>query len=92
LEELKLEPVEEKLKRYNSNGLRYLTTMNSNSMAKILLNCRPIGRIRLERSLKRLLDEAETGLLSFLNEGITMCLEIKYYNISVRQHNLIIYL
>jgi len=27
-----------------------------------------------------------------LNEGITMCLEIKYYNISVRQHNLIIYL
>jgi len=24
----------------------------------------------------------------FLNEGITMCLEIKYYNISVRQHNL----
>jgi len=24
-----------------------------------------------------------------LNEGITMCLEIKYYNISVRQHNLI---
>jgi len=29
---------------------------------------------------------------SSLNEGITMCLEIKYYNISVRQHNLIIYL
>ena len=27
-----------------------------------------------------------------LNEGITMCLEIKYYNISVCQHNLIIYL
>ena len=27
-----------------------------------------------------------------LNEGITMCLEIKYYNISIRQHNLIIYL
>jgi len=27
-----------------------------------------------------------------LNEGITMCLEIKYYNISVRQHNLIIFI
>ena len=32
------------------------------------------------------------AVLIFLNEGITMCLEIKYYNISVRQHNLIIYL
>ena len=30
--------------------------------------------------------------VNVLNEGITMCLEIKYYNISVRQHNLIIYL
>jgi len=29
---------------------------------------------------------------NILNEGITMCLEIKYYNISVRQHNLFIYL
>jgi len=31
-------------------------------------------------------------VFTVLNEGITMCLEIKYYNISVRQHNLIIYL
>ena len=32
------------------------------------------------------------AVIIVLNEGITMCLEIKYYNISVRQHNLIIYL
>ena len=31
----------------------------------------------------------ETNQSNILNEGITMCLEIKYYNISVRQHNLI---
>ena len=34
----------------------------------------------------------EWSSISTLNEGITMCLEIKYYNTSVRQHNLIIYL
>jgi len=37
-------------------------------------------------------DTVSEVLLDVLNEGITMCLEIKYYNISVRQHNLIIYL
>jgi len=36
--------------------------------------------------------DRKTTLWKILNEGITMCLEIKYYNISVRQHNLIIYL
>jgi hypothetical protein len=62
LEELKAEPVDEKLRRYKSNLLRYVTRMNSSRMEKIVLNCRPNGRRRLGRPLKRLLDEAETGL------------------------------
>jgi hypothetical protein len=57
LEELNLEPVD-KLRRYNSNWLRQATRMNSSRMAKIVLNYGPKGR----RSLKRPLDEAETGL------------------------------
>jgi hypothetical protein len=35
--------------------------MNSSRMAKIMLNCKSNGR-RLERPLKRLLDEDKTGL------------------------------
>jgi hypothetical protein len=37
--------------------------MSSRKMPKIMLNTRPNGGRRLGRSLKRLLDEAETGLL-----------------------------
>jgi hypothetical protein len=62
LEELKPDPVEEKLRRYKLNCLRHVTRMNSSRMAKIVLNCRPNGRRGLERPLKRLLDEVETGL------------------------------
>jgi len=36
--------------------------MSSNRMSKIMLNYRPDGRRGLGRSLKRLTDEAETGL------------------------------
>ena len=36
LEELKAEPVEEKLRRYKSNWLRHVTRMNSRRMAKIM--------------------------------------------------------
>jgi hypothetical protein len=61
LKELKVEPVEEKLRMYKSKWLRNVTRMN-NRMPKIMLNCRPNGRKRLRRPLKRLLDEAETGL------------------------------
>ena len=39
----------------------HLTTL-CNPMPKIMLDYRPDGRTRLGRSLKRLLDEAETGL------------------------------
>jgi len=63
LEELEIEPAGNKLRRYKSNWLQHVTRMDSSRMAKILLNCRPDGRRRLGRPLKRLLDEAETGLL-----------------------------
>ena len=62
LEVLKVEPVDEKLRRYKSNWLRHVTGMNKKRMPKIMLNCRPNGRRRLGRHLKRLVDEAETGL------------------------------
>ena len=62
LEELKAEPADEKLSRYISNLLRHATRMDSNRMPKIMLNCRPNGRRRLGTSLKRLSDEAGTGL------------------------------
>ena len=59
MEELKIEPVD-KERRYKSHWLRRVTRMNSNKMPQIMLNYRPNGRRRLKRSLKRLLDEAET--------------------------------
>jgi len=61
LEELKIEPFEEKLKRYKSNWQQHVTRTN-NRMPEIILNCRQNGRRRLGRPLKRLFDEAETGL------------------------------
>jgi len=63
LEELKEEPADQRLRRYQSNWLRHVTRIN-NKMSKITLNCRSKGRGRLGRPLKRLLDEAETGLSS----------------------------
>jgi len=65
LYELKVEPVDEKLGRYKSNWLRRATRMNNNWMPKILLNYRQNGRRRFGRPLKRLLDDAETGLSKF---------------------------
>ena len=62
LEELKVEPVDKKLRRYKSNWLQDLTRMNNNGMQKIMLNCRTNGQRRLGRPSKRLLGEAETGL------------------------------
>jgi hypothetical protein len=41
LEELKVEPVDKKVRRYKSNWLRNVTRRNSSRMAKIVLNCRP---------------------------------------------------
>jgi len=58
LEELIVEPVDEKLRRHKSNWLLgHVTRTNNNRMPKIMLKCRPNGRRRLGRLLKRLLDE-----------------------------------
>jgi hypothetical protein len=56
LEELEVEPFDEKLGRFKSHWLRKVTVMNSSRMLKIMLNYRPNGRRRLGRHLKRLLD------------------------------------
>ena len=61
LEELKVEPFDEKLRRCKSNWLQHVTRTN-NRMPEIILNCIPNGRRRLGRPLKRLFGEAETGL------------------------------
>ena len=61
-EELKVEPVDEKLRRHKSNWL-HVTWMNSNRMPNITLNYRPNGRRRIGIPLKGPLDEAKAGLL-----------------------------
>jgi len=65
LDEMKVEPVDGKLRRCKSNWLRHVTGMNSSRMARIMLYCRQNGRRRLGRPLKGLLDKAES-----LNQGI----------------------
>jgi hypothetical protein len=62
LEELKVEPVDHKLRRYKPKWLRHITRKKNSRMSKIMLSYRPNGRIWYGRPLKRLLDEAETGL------------------------------
>jgi len=61
LEELKIEAVDEKLRRQKSNSLKHVTGMNK-EMPKIMLNYRPNGRRRLVRPPKGPLEEAGTGL------------------------------
>jgi hypothetical protein len=61
LEELEVDLVNKKLRRYKSDWLQHVTRMSSNRMAKIVMNCRPSGWRCLGRTLRRLLDETETG-------------------------------
>ena len=63
VKEWKEEPVDTKLRKYKSNWLQHVTRMNNNRMPKITLSYRPNGQRQLGRRLKRLLDEAKTGLL-----------------------------
>jgi hypothetical protein len=49
LEELKVDLDEKKLRRYKSDWLRHVTRMN-NRVPKIVLNYRPNGRRRIERT------------------------------------------
>jgi hypothetical protein len=44
LEELEIEPVDEKVRRHKSNWLQHATRMNNSRMPKIMLNYRPHGR------------------------------------------------
>jgi hypothetical protein len=53
LEDLTVEPVDEKLNRYKSNSLRHITRIN-NRMPKIILNYGPDGHRQLGRPLKKL--------------------------------------
>jgi hypothetical protein len=61
LEELKVEPTDENLRRYKSNWPRHLTSMNNNRIPKIMLNYRQNGRKRLRRHWRKLHEETETG-------------------------------
>jgi len=61
LEELKVEPVDGKLRKNKSHWIRHVARMN-NRVPKIMLNYRPDGRRRLGIPLSRLLDKVETGL------------------------------
>jgi hypothetical protein len=63
LEELKVDPVDEKQRRHKSSWLQHVTRMNNNRILKIMLNYRPSGRRRFGSALIRLLGEAETALL-----------------------------
>jgi len=49
LEQLVVEAVGEKLRRYKSKWLRHTTRINNKTIAKIMLNYRPNGRRRLGR-------------------------------------------
>jgi len=49
LDELKVEPVDDDIRRYKSNFLQHVTRMNSNRMPQIMLNYRPNGRRNLGR-------------------------------------------
>jgi hypothetical protein len=63
LEQMKVEPVQVKLRRNKSNWQRRVSRMNSNGMPKIMLNYRPNGRRRHGRPYKKLLDWTERGRL-----------------------------
>jgi len=54
LEELKVEAVDKKLRRYKSKWLRHVTIINNNRMAKIMLDCGPNRRRRHGNPWKRL--------------------------------------
>ena len=60
MEELKVEPLDETLRRYKSGWLKGHVTRMNKRMPKIMLNCKLNGRRQLGNILKRLLDEADT--------------------------------
>jgi hypothetical protein len=69
LEEIKVEPVDEKLRKYKSNWLRHVARLKNKRVPKIMLIYRPNGRRRLGRPLKRLSDEAEAVCQGLTGDG-----------------------
>jgi len=61
LEELRVETVDENLRRYKSNWLRHLTRLNNKRIPKIIPDYRANGRRRLRRRFRKLFEEPETG-------------------------------
>ncbi|KAJ4447022.1 hypothetical protein ANN_09010 [Periplaneta americana] len=62
LEQLEVESVEEKITRYKFNWLDHVRRMENSRIPKIMMQYKPRGHRRPGRSLRRLLDGAETGL------------------------------
>ena len=58
---MKVEPVDKKLRNYKPNWLRNVKRINNMVKKKMLIDRQNVIR-RLGRSLKRLLEEVETGL------------------------------
>jgi len=91
LEKLKLEWVNEKLRRCKSNWLWNVTRMNHNRMPKVMLNYWANEWGWLGRPLKMLLDEAKTGLskpnlwwmlMMTMEKGIKRVTLIKWMSLS----------
>jgi len=59
---MKVEPFDEKLRRYKSKRLRHVTRAKYNRIPRVMLNYRPNRRRRFGKPLKSLLDEVETCL------------------------------
>jgi hypothetical protein len=59
---LKVESADENIRRYNTNWLQRIQTMDSNRMLKLMLNCGQNRQRRLGTTLNGLPDESETGL------------------------------
>jgi hypothetical protein len=66
---MKVGQFDKKLRRYKSNYLRQVTRINNNEMPKIILNYTTNERSRFGGPLKRLLDDAETGLSGLPRDG-----------------------
>ncbi|KAJ4438975.1 hypothetical protein ANN_14929 [Periplaneta americana] len=62
LEQLEVESIEEKINSYKLNWLDHVRRMENSRIPKIMMQYKPRGLRRPGRSLRRLLDGAETGL------------------------------
>ena len=89
-EELKVETVDEKLRRYKSNWLRHATRTNSKRLPKIMLNYRSNIKKKLGRPLKRRLDQAETGL--FKHDSWRMMMTMMTFKYEKNWHILFIHI